>query len=153
MKKELLQTNWSSIFNAIGINDAVKDFSSILNETFTNHSPFISKRVKRKPSSWLNKETKTQIYNRDKVLRKARRTKDVRDWNIYKDCIIRVTTFWDMLKVNSTKSYLKIIAKILEVFGAQSKGSSLPNTHPAQHHHVTTTKAGWNVCLIILQML
>ena len=36
IKKELLNTNWSSVMNAVGINDAVNNFSSIVNGIFTN---------------------------------------------------------------------------------------------------------------------
>jgi hypothetical protein len=49
VKNELLNENWSGVINAVGINDAVSCFNTILNNTFTKHAPFINKRVKRKP--------------------------------------------------------------------------------------------------------
>ena len=82
MKKELLHTNWSSIFNAVGINDAVNNFSSIVNEKFTNHAPFINKQVNGKPSPWLNKETKTQMNNRPSKGSLDEGCKGAPDWKI-----------------------------------------------------------------------
>lgn len=55
-----------------------------LNETFTKHAPFINKRVKGRPCPWLDNNTKSELNNRDKALRKARRSKDDNDWQVYK---------------------------------------------------------------------
>ena len=65
----------------------------------------MNKRVKGKPSPWLNKDTKAQMNNRDKALRKARRTKDENDWSIYKRLRNKCNNFLSMEKVNSTRSY------------------------------------------------
>jgi hypothetical protein len=81
---ELRNANWSDIFSANDTTNAVLCFNTILNDTFTKHAPFINKRVKGRPCPWLDKDTKSHMNNRDKALRKARRSKNENDWNFYK---------------------------------------------------------------------
>ena len=84
VNNELRQKDWSCVYNASDVNEAVNNLNTILNETFNKHAPFINKRIKGRPCPWLDKDTKAELNNRDKALRKVRRTKDKNDWKIYK---------------------------------------------------------------------
>ena len=48
------------------------------------HAPIITKRVKGKHCPWLTTNIKSHMNERDKVLRKARKTKKDSDWSMYK---------------------------------------------------------------------
>ena len=52
--------------------------------TFLNVSSVIAKKVRGKPAPWLNSEVKNLMNERDKLLRKSRRTKDETDISAYK---------------------------------------------------------------------
>lgn len=81
---ELKVVDWSVIYNTDNLNPAVSRLNEILDQTFKRHAPFIKKRVKGGPCPWLDNETKSVKNNRDQVLRRARRSKTVNDWNVYK---------------------------------------------------------------------
>ena len=139
VKKELLQKDWSSVMNSVEINEAVNNFNSIVNETFTNHAPFINKRVKGKPSPWLDKGTKTQMNNRDKALRKARRTGDESDWNIYKKLRNQCNNFLRYAKSKFNKKLLEDNCKNSRKFW-----SAIKRIFPTKHSASPTSSADDN---------
>ena len=56
----------------------------VLINYFQNHAPIIKKRVKGSFCPWLTEEIKLNMNNRDKLLRKARKSKNDHDWKSYK---------------------------------------------------------------------
>ena len=84
MNNELKIKNWNGVYGSVNVNRALKCFNETLDETFTKHAPFINKRVKGRSCPWLDNDTKSALNDRDKALRKARRTKATEDWNVYK---------------------------------------------------------------------
>ena len=51
---------------------------------FDRHAPQIVKRVKGKPCPWMISDIRKMMTSRDRMLRKARRTKKEEHWNLYK---------------------------------------------------------------------
>ena len=51
---------------------------------FDRHAPQIVKRVKGKPCPWMNSDIRKMMTSRDRMLRKARRTKKEEHWDLYK---------------------------------------------------------------------
>ena len=58
--------------------------NNISSKTIDHHAPFISKRVKNKPSPWLSNDIKHQMNLRDQLMRKARKTGCETDRGKYK---------------------------------------------------------------------
>ena len=56
----------------------------ILARCINRHAPITKKTVKGKPIPWLTKEIKKQMNDRDRLLRKARKLKNIDDWKNYK---------------------------------------------------------------------
>ena len=56
------------------VNQATNVFNNLLETTFNKHAPLINKRVKGRSCPWLNHEIKTKMNERDKVLRKYRKS-------------------------------------------------------------------------------
>ena len=59
-------------------------FSNIFTSSFKQHAPIITKRVKGNFCPWLVDETKQLMNQRDKVLRKFRKSKNEDVWSTYK---------------------------------------------------------------------
>eukprot|EP00794_Sanderia_malayensis_P021363 gene21363-23443_t len=55
-----------------------------LSSIIDRHAPLIKKRVKGRRCPWITYEIKSLMNTRDKILRKARNTKEESDWSLYK---------------------------------------------------------------------
>ena len=76
INKDLLDAHWESIYNTDSPNKAWFAMHSILKGTIDRHAPFISKCIKGKPSPWITDKLKKEMNARDKLMRKARKTKN-----------------------------------------------------------------------------
>lgn len=81
---ELKSHDWTPIYSSNNVNKAWNLFKNILLNTINIHAPIVKKRIKGKRCPWLTADIRTQMSNRDKILRKARKTKKDSDWLIYK---------------------------------------------------------------------
>ena len=84
MCNELNNFDCEPLYSITDVNSAWYFFKSVLTKTFNKHAPFINKRVKGMFCPWLSNDIKTLMNERDKVLRKARKTKKELDWSNYK---------------------------------------------------------------------
>ena len=74
INKELINNDWENVYASVDANIAWQHMNNILSKTIDHHAPFISKRVKNKPSPWLSNDIKHQMNLRDQLMRKARKT-------------------------------------------------------------------------------
>ena len=84
MNEDSSKIDWRLIYETTNKFTALKYFSSQLKAVFDTYTPFTEKRVKGKKSPWLSCEIKNSMNNRDKLLRKARKSKSVDDSAGYK---------------------------------------------------------------------
>ncbi|XP_057305259.1 uncharacterized protein LOC130642190 [Hydractinia symbiolongicarpus] len=75
---------WRPVYDASDVNSAVTYFNSKLRDSFDKHAPLIEKRVKSRPCKWLTSKIKSQMNNRDKLHRKARKSGKREDAKKYK---------------------------------------------------------------------
>ena len=83
INNELLNADWKSVYDSNCPVHALKNLMSILVETLNRHAPFITKRVKGKPSPWLTVEVKRHMNVRDQLKRKAKKSGKQSDWIAY----------------------------------------------------------------------
>ena len=76
--------NWKPLYDCTDINVAANYFSSCLKSVFDIHAPIKTKTVRGKPAPWLNGDLKSYMDKRDKLLRKARKTKNDKGWDEYR---------------------------------------------------------------------
>ena len=76
--------DWTSLHDTNDVNIAVNYLTTELQNLFDKQAPFIEKRVKAKPSQWLNEDLKREMNKRDNLLRKARAEKSDAKWDAYK---------------------------------------------------------------------
>ena len=81
---ELRSYDWEPLYQCTNVNNAWRFFKNILLTSINHHGPLVKKRVKGKYCPWLSVEIKTTMNNRDKILRKARKSRKGADWLIYK---------------------------------------------------------------------
>jgi hypothetical protein len=81
---DLKSHDWSPIYVSSDVNRAWDFFKDILLKTINIHAPMVKKRIKGKRCPWLTGDIRTQMSDRDKILRKARKSNNVSDWLIYK---------------------------------------------------------------------
>ena len=84
MKEDFRNVNWEQVYNTNDVNEALTCFNRTVKAIFDRHAPQIVKRVKGKPCPWMNSDTRKMMTSRDRMLRKARRTKKEEHWNLYK---------------------------------------------------------------------
>ena len=72
------------MYDCTDINVAANYFSSCLKSVFDIHAPIKTKTVRGKPAPWLNGDLKSYMDKRDKLLRKARKTKNDKGWDEYR---------------------------------------------------------------------
>ena len=104
VNNELLNSNWDAVYNATSADLAYKSLTSIPLKVLNKHAPFISKKVKGKPSPWLTAEVKKSMNHRDQLLRKAQKSRAEEDWNNYR----RLRTMSQILLIEPNVPILKI---------------------------------------------
>eukprot|EP00794_Sanderia_malayensis_P001521 gene1521-1682_t len=85
MNEDLRNSDWLRILNYVEVNGAWGYMKDILSGVFNKHTPKIQKIVKGKVAPWLNEGVKRLMNERDKVLRKFRKTKLDVDQAAYKE--------------------------------------------------------------------
>ena len=72
------------MINIKSANDTLLCFKSRLIDIFQKHAPEFDKKVRHKPCPWLTRDIKTKMIDRDRLLRKMRKTKLENDVTAYK---------------------------------------------------------------------
>jgi len=80
----LENADWNQVYQKTSSGEAWNKMEIILKETLNAFAPFILKRIKGKPSPWINDRLKSEMNSRDQCLRKARKSKVDADWKLYK---------------------------------------------------------------------
>ena len=81
---EVSLIDWMPVYEANDLNVTLKYFNHRLKNLFDKHAPILEKRVKSRPSKWLTAELKIEMDNRDKLHRKAQKSRKLADIKEYK---------------------------------------------------------------------
>lgn len=84
LNEDISSTNFSPMYKMSDVNDTWRFLKNILIKKFNKHAPIITKRVKGSLCPWLTLDIKSVMNNRDKLLRKFRKSKSNQDWVAYK---------------------------------------------------------------------
>lgn len=82
--QDLESQDWASVFSTNDTLSAWEGLKSILTSTFDHHAPIIEKHIRGKPSPWLTSELKSFMNDRDNLLKIARKSNKVDDFEKYK---------------------------------------------------------------------
>ena len=134
---DLNNKDWSSVYDSTCPNSAWTKMKEILTNTFTSHVPSITKRVKGRYCPWLTEEIKQHLNERDKLLRKARKSKSHIEWKKYKrkknycNNFVRQAknTYQQNLLTENLKDSNKfwdMIKRVFPIKGGKSQKSSAP---------------------------
>jgi len=110
-------------------------FCNKLKSVFDDQAPFVERRIKGKKSPWLSPDIKKSINERDKLLRKARKSKNETDWAVYRRLRNFCTNLVKRSKANfhrnllaenvgNPRKFWSTIKTIFPTNGIKSKNSS-----------------------------
>ena len=136
LKQQLKDADWSAVYGTTNLNDSIQTFNDILERIFNNNAPNIEKKVKGRPCPWLNKSIKSKMNERDKILRKARKTNLENDWLLYKKLRNRCNNLLRQAKskyhqdqLNENKLNPKRFWDALKKIFPTKQSSSVPKTN------------------------
>ena len=101
LENDLRQSDWDYFYSCTDVNKAWESFKNIFLTTLNHHAPVVTKRIKGRPCPWLSADIKSTMDQRDKILRKARKSGKDFYWNSYKSLRNRCN---NMIK-NAKKRY------------------------------------------------
>lgn len=81
---EVKKVNWGSLYSCKNVELAATIFTTTLKNIFDKHAPYKTKVIKEKPAPWLKADLRKLMDKRDKALRKARKTKLLVHFEIFK---------------------------------------------------------------------
>jgi hypothetical protein len=81
---DLRNNDWTEFYKQTNVNSAWKILKDNLCYAFNTHAPLILKTVKGKFCPWITPVIKQNLNQRDRILRKARKTGKENDWSTYK---------------------------------------------------------------------
>ena len=84
MKADLKTVEWSPFYEHTSVSRAWVFMKNVLTHTFERYAPLTVKEVKGKPAPWLSSDVKNLMNERDKLLKKSRRTKEESNISTYK---------------------------------------------------------------------
>ena len=159
-RETLSNSDWNTIYEQNDVNSAWLKMKAVLVSAIDKHAPIISKRIKGRVCPWLNEECKVQINLKDRLMRKARKSKKEEDWVMYKnqrnhcnailrkaknkhnqnlinECIDQPEKFWSAVK-NSypTKSISRQQSSIFNIDG-NNTADNLPIANAFCQHFST----------------
>ena len=102
-RNDLNSKDWNYFYFLKDVNAAWKVLSDYLTETINTHAPKITRRIKGKPCPWITPDIKALMSERDKMLRKSRKTKNELDISSYKNLRNRV----NIMVRNAVSTYNK----------------------------------------------
>ena len=107
MNDEISSSDWCDIYSTDNVNSVWENLSHILRNIFNRHAPIIKKRVKGKPAPWLTPNIKAAMNERDKLLRKYRKTNSDFDRRAYQNKRNQVNITLRKSKSSYNKKLLK----------------------------------------------
>ena len=84
INEDVSKIDWEPVYGTNDVSASLQFFYSKLKAVCDDHAPFVEKRIKGKKSPWLSCEVKKSMNDRDKRLRKVRKSKNEADWVAYK---------------------------------------------------------------------
>ena len=82
--KDVEQINWELLYQCKDAETAANIFTTTLQNLFDKHAPIKTKTARGKPAPWLKGDLKKIVDEKNRLLRKARKTKADEDWVTYK---------------------------------------------------------------------
>lgn len=146
LSKELDEHDWEPLYSANNVNTCWSYLKDALASKIDRHAPKIQKRIKGQFCPWLSPALKTLMNTRDKLQRKARKSKSDLDWSNYKTlrnkCNNKIkrarNTYYKHLIRENQNNPAKFWKCIKEIFPANNtKGYPPTSTHDKQHNTAT----------------
>ena len=87
---DLSDMSWNEVYRESDVDKSYCSFVSTFKKIVDKHAPLKTKRVKQKNVQWITKEIREMISQRDKQVKKARKTGHEEDWKGYQQMITEI---------------------------------------------------------------
>ena len=134
MSEDFRKQNWYPVLNSRNVNNAWNTMKNIMLEIFDKHAPRLMKKVKGKLAPWLTDDVKKLMNERDKLLRKARKSPDAEFYkaeyrqkrNAVNIAIRRANASYynNLVRENSTGDPRKFWKTVKSIYPGKAKSSS-----------------------------
>ena len=142
LKSDVRNYDWQPLYDMNNVNLMWLYMKNALLDIFEKHAPIVEKRVKGRFCPWLSTEIHQLMNDRDKSLKKARKSNAAYDWKAYRKlrnkCTYEIRTSKsnyskNLLKENSTnpRKFWNVIKNIMP---------TKPKTHPDNNESVSFDK-------------
>ena len=153
----LSETSWIELFTSIDVNKACSIFEEKLLMVFDSVAPIMTKRVKGKPSPWLNSEIKAAMNTRDYLLRKYRKSKNEIHHNDYKRKRNEVNK---MIRKSKSSHNIRILEEtagnpdkfwrsVKRIYPSKSKSDTKPQSFDINGENTTNMNKNFK-CILLL---
>lgn len=105
---DLRQSGFEPVYSSITVESAWGSFKNIFNPAVDKYAPPITKRIRGQPCPWLRNDTKREMIDRDRLLKRARKTNTENDWSMYKRQRNRVN---NLVKMNKNRYYKDLLSE------------------------------------------
>ena len=109
MNADVSKIDWEPVYGTNDVYVSLQFFCSKLKVVFDDHAPFVEKRIKGKKSPWLSCEVEKSMNDRDKLLRKACKSKNEADWVAYKRLLRNYCT--NLIKRSKASFHRNLLAE------------------------------------------
>eukprot|EP00112_Aurelia_sp_Birch-Aquarium-sp1_P015852 Seg3541.2 transcript_id=Seg3541.2/GoldUCD/mRNA.D3Y31 product="hypothetical protein" protein_id=Seg3541.2/GoldUCD/D3Y31 len=110
-KDDLQNVDWVEVLQTGEINERINAgwdlFKQKLTAVIDRHAPFVERRKRGRSCTWLTKEIKQKMHERDYHFRKARQSGCEREWSTYKRLRNAVTEEIRQSKANSCRKMFR----------------------------------------------
>eukprot|EP00794_Sanderia_malayensis_P005002 gene5002-5659_t len=134
MCEDIRKQNWHPVLNSREVNEAWRKMKNIILEIFDRQAPKIVKKVRGKLAPWLTDDVKNHMNERDRLLRKFRKTPHIELYraqykqkrNLVNIAIRRAKASYykDLLSENSTSDPNKFWKSVKSIYPGKAKSLS-----------------------------
>ena len=100
-KKDLSKVDWEAILALNNIDAAIEQFQSQFTLILDQHAPVKQRKVRNKYAPYISSELRQQMFRRDTIKKRFRRTKDLKDWEKF----VQLRNKVNIDKTKAKKSY------------------------------------------------
>ena len=84
LRTDVEDINWEALYSTNNVTQAWNLFKNAFLNQINKHAPIVSKRIRGRPCPWLTEELSAELNKKDQLFRKAKKSQNPLDWNVYK---------------------------------------------------------------------
>lgn len=122
---------WDTLYSLDNVNTIVDEFNKCILDIYNKHAPVKKKRITRPPAPWITREIRQLMIQRDSVLKKSRKSRNIEDIELYRHLRNKVKQQIRNSKMKFTHSYFNKSKSSADIWrGIKRLSIAAENYHP-----------------------